>query len=71
MQGRLHITEKEYCLFCVWTGPEFELKVEKIVRDDDFYMSAMRPKLLQFYNDHLIPEIVDPKKCRSLPIRNT
>jgi hypothetical protein len=35
--------------------------VEIIMRDDDFWRDKMETQLVEFYNSHLLQEIVDPK----------
>lgn len=69
VQGQLHIARKKVCLFAVWTGPDFPLKVVWVTKDDVFWQEKMLPKLVRFYNDCLIPEILDPRKTRSMPLR--
>lgn len=71
MQGQLHIADKKICLFAVWTGKELPVKVEKITRDDEFWEKAMKNRLIDYYNKCLLPEIVDPRKSRSMPLRTT
>lgn len=71
IQGQLHITRKDLCLLAVWTGKEFPLKIEKITRDDTFWKNKMEPRLIKYYNECLLPEIVDPRKSRSMQLRST
>nr|XP_049695083.1 uncharacterized protein LOC126054273 [Helicoverpa armigera] len=71
IQGQLHITKKNVCLLAVWTGKEFPLKVEKITRDDEFWQGQMQTRLVNYYNLCLLPEIVDPRKSRSMALRDT
>lgn len=71
VQGQLHITKKNLCLLAVWTGKEFPLKIEKITRDDEFWQNQMQTRLVNYYNECLLPEIVDPRKSRSMPLRST
>ncbi|XP_047525801.1 uncharacterized protein LOC125063416 [Pieris napi] len=71
IQGQLHISEKKLCLFAVWTGQQFPLKVEVISRDEGFWCQKMKPKLINFYEKCLLPEYIDPRKSRSMPIRST
>lgn len=70
IQGQLHIANKSVCLLAVWTGSNFPMKVENIYRDDDFWTQKMLPRLLKFYNTCILPEIVDPRKSRSMPLRD-
>jgi hypothetical protein len=68
IQGQLHITNKEYCLFVVWTP--LGMSVEKIKKDDDFWKKNMEKQLITFYERCLLPEIIDPRHPRGLPIRD-
>ncbi|CAH2092528.1 unnamed protein product [Euphydryas editha] len=36
IQGQLHVTRREKCLFAVWSGENKPLKTEVIKKDDDF-----------------------------------
>lgn len=69
VQGQLHIADKNVCLFAVWTGSDFPIKVVRVDRDDEFWREKMLPKLIQFYYSCMLPELIDPRKSRSMPIR--
>lgn len=69
VQGQLHITQRRNCFFVVWTP--HGISIEKIDRDDDFWREKMEAKLSQFYLKCILPEIVDPRHPRKLPIRET
>ncbi|XP_060878263.1 uncharacterized protein LOC132950736 [Metopolophium dirhodum] len=66
IQGQLHITNRKFCYFCIWTPKG--LIVEKIERDDKFWMD-IEPKLKKFYMECLLPEIIDSRLDRGLPLR--
>lgn len=68
VQGQLEIGEKDYCLFGVWTPKE--MRVEKIYRDREFFKNKMRNKLLAFYVNSLLPEIVDSRAARNMALRD-
>ncbi|XP_070151996.1 LOW QUALITY PROTEIN: uncharacterized protein [Polyergus mexicanus] len=67
IQGQLHITQRQYCIFALWTP--LGLKMEKIIRDDIFWTENMVSKLIQFYEDCILPELLDPRVERNMPIR--
>ena len=67
IQGQLHITQKEYCLFAVWSP--LGLIIEKIVKEDAFWKEHMESHLVKFYTNCILPEIIDPRHPRSMPIR--
>lgn len=68
IQGQLNICEKDYCIFAVWTKKG--IKYEIVKRDVDFWTTSMLPKLEQFYYNCYLPELVDPRYTRNMPIRN-
>lgn len=41
-----------------------------LARDEEFWKAKMEQKLLDFYNKCLLPEIIDPRKSRSMSIRD-
>ena len=68
IQGQLHITGREYCLYVIHTS--VSQKITKVLRDDNFWSTKMEPRLTKFYMDCLLPEIIDPRQTRSRQIRN-
>ena len=67
VQGQLHITEKKYCIFAVFTGVDiYWVTVE---RDDQFWEDKMHRKLTDFYEDCLLPEILDSRYLRRMELR--
>ncbi|KAK5643017.1 hypothetical protein RI129_009184 [Pyrocoelia pectoralis] len=68
IQGQLHVTRRIYCVFCVWTP--HGVKTETIFADDSFWSIEMETHLVSFYKKCLLPEIVDPRVARNMPIRN-
>ena len=69
VQGQLHITGKKVCLFAVWSGENNLLKTEYIQRDDLFWTNVMEKKLVRFYMDCVVPEIIDPRVRRNMDVR--
>lgn len=53
----------------IWYGNN-KIKTELIEKDDAFWEKEMEPKLLKFYYDCLLPELVDPRHTRNKPIRD-
>lgn len=68
VQGQLHISKKNFCYFCIWTSRG--IFYEKIKRDDNFWETKMLPHLVNFYHNCLLPEMVDPRYDRNLPLRD-
>lgn len=69
IQGQLHVTQREKCLFAVWSGENQPLKTEIIRKDHVFWEKKMKDKLVSFYMDWLLPEIVDSRRARGMPLR--
>lgn len=70
IQGQLHVTKKDKCLFGLWFGSNFPIKTEVIYRDDHFWTTIMETKIKNFYLDCLLPELIDPRHTRKMPIRD-
>lgn len=68
VQGQLRVTGRQFCFFTLWTPKG--IKIAKIPRDDSFWEDKMFTKLKSFYMNCLLPEIIDPRHNRSMPIRN-
>lgn len=68
IQGQLHVTNRSYCVFAVWTP--HGMKSETLFRDTTFWSTSMEPLLSQFYFNCLLPELVDPRRARNMPIKD-
>lgn len=69
VQGQLHITGRQKCIFGVWSGCDKDIKIEIIERDDQ-YWQEMESKLVHFYMTCMLPELCDPRHVRNMPIRD-
>lgn len=70
VQGQLHVTGRRQCLFGIWAGEKEPVHIERIEKDDEFWKSNMESKLSHFYHKCLLPEIINPRHTRGMPIRN-
>lgn len=68
IQGQLHVTGRTFGIIAYWTKKG--IKYETIKKDDQFWENNMFPKLQTFFSNCLLPELVDPRHSRSMPIRN-
>lgn len=68
MQGVLHVTDKKIGFLVVWLGDN-EYRIERVLRDDKFWEEKMKQKLLFFYNEAMLKEVVDPRKNRKMELR--
>lgn len=69
VQGQLHVTNKNRCLFGIWGGEKEPMEVIYINRDDQFWKEKMKPKIIDFYHNHILPELVDSRQTRGMPLR--
>lgn len=67
IQGILHVTKRQTAIVVIITNKDFREII--ITRDDSFWKTKMEKKLLDFYENHVIPEIVDSRINRSMSIR--
>lgn len=66
VQRQRNITKRDYCIFAL----PLDLKYTRIERDEIFWQTCMIEKLIAFFNDHMVPEIIDPRFSRGMPLRN-
>lgn len=69
IQGQLHITDRKKCLLGIWVGENNPLHIEYIDRDDHFW-TGMEKKIVNFYKKCLLPELVNSRYERGMPIRH-
>lgn len=67
MQGQLNITQRTYCIFTIWTPKS--VKTVRVNRDNNFWQNKMLPFFTRFYFDCMLPEILDSRHNRHMPIR--
>lgn len=70
VQGQLHVTRRNECIFGIWFGENQPLIIERIFKDDAFWKARMEKKIVNFYLKCLLPEIIDPRQIRGLGIRD-
>ena len=68
VQGQLHIARRQCCIFAVGT-PKY-MKWIRVDRDDDFWDRHMKDFLIRFYQECMLPEILDSRVNRNMPIWN-
>ncbi|CAG9773499.1 unnamed protein product [Ceutorhynchus assimilis] len=66
IQGQLAIADKQMCYFVVWSP--HGMVVEEIFRDLQFWNEKCIPKLKSFYENFVLPELIDPLYPKDLPI---
>ncbi|XP_076549399.1 uncharacterized protein LOC117605294 [Osmia lignaria lignaria] len=68
VQGQLHVTQRKYCIFAIWTPKSIHMI--HVNRADAFWTNHMEPFLTRFYEECMLPEILDSRHNRHMPIRN-
>ena len=69
VQEGLHITQRDYCIFALCTTKD--IKYVRVERDDDFWETKIAGRLHDFYFECLLPEILDSRYNRNMPIRES
>jgi len=68
VQGQMAVGDRPWCDFVVYTTKG--INVQRIEFDKDYWEKTLLPKLIEFYDNILGPEIVSPVHVIGLPIRN-
>lgn len=66
IQGQLAITGRNWCDLYFWCPNE--TKIVKIYKDNSFWVKIL-PRLKAFFMECVLPELVDPRASRNLPLR--
>ncbi|XP_042912555.1 uncharacterized protein [Parasteatoda tepidariorum] len=66
IQGQLAITQRQWCDLFFWS--ESDSLIIKICRDENFWIKGVK-KLENFFMDCILPELVDSRFKRNMPIR--
>lgn len=72
LQSELHVSGREYGFIMVWLR-EFEgepqYRIVEVPKDDAFFEENIRSKIVYFYEEVMMKEIVDSRKSRYMPLR--
>jgi hypothetical protein len=68
VQGQMAITGRSWCDFVILTKKD--LSVERITFDQEFWQIELLPKLTEFFDNCLAPEIVSPVHVLGMPVRD-
>ena len=68
VQGQMGIGVRPWCDFIIFTNRG--ISVERIKFNGNFWYNELLPKLADFYNNCLAPEIVSPMHALGLPLRD-
>ena len=61
IQGQLNIFNKEWCDFVLRRTNPYEIYIERIKKDRQLWEHDMLPKLTDFYDKFLLPELALPR----------
>ena len=68
VQGQMAVGNRKWCDFVVFTTKG--ISVKRINYDEEYWMNTLLPKLEEFYDTCLAPEIVSPIHALGLPLRD-
>ncbi|KAK9739848.1 hypothetical protein QE152_g8633 [Popillia japonica] len=68
VQGQLNILKRNFCDFVIYTKNDFQ--VERIYKHTEVWRTTMLPKLNSFYQQCMLPEIVDGRIPRGMKARD-
>ena len=66
VQCQLACTGAKFCDFFVWTPNE--TSCQRIAADETFIANRLE-KVKAFYDERIVPEMIDPRKARHMPLR--
>ena len=67
VQGQMAVGDRPWCDFIIYTT---SISIERIYFDLDYWLHTLLPKLEDFFDNCLGPEIVSPLHTLGIPIRN-
>jgi hypothetical protein len=68
VQGQMAIGCQPWCDFVVYTNEG--INVERVSFNESFWNDKLLPKLIPFYNNCVVPEIVSPVHALGIPVRD-
>ena len=68
VQGQMAIGGRPWCDFVIFTSKG--LSIQRVQFDERYWKEDLLPKLENFYDNCVAPEIVSPLHCLGLPVRN-
>ena len=68
VQGQLAIGNRPWCDFIVYT--QKGLSIDRVNFDREFWSNRLYPKLIEFYDNCIAPEIVSPVNILGMPLRD-
>ena len=67
VQGQMAVGDRPWCDFVIYTKT---ISIERIYFDSDYWLDTLLPKLEDFFDNCLGPEIVSPLHTLGIPMRN-
>ena len=68
VQGQMAIGCRPWCDFVVYTNKG--INVERVRFSESFWNDKLLPKLISFYDNCVVPEIVSPVHALGIPVRD-
>lgn len=72
LQSELHITGRKYGFIMIWLGEyegEPQYRIVEIPKDDSFFEREIKNKLVYFYEEVMMKELVDSRMKRHMELR--
>lgn len=72
VQSELRITGRKHGFIMVWLGEshgEPQYRIIEVTRNDSFFDKEIKPKLIYFYNEVMVKELVDSRRGRFMELR--
>lgn len=72
IQSELHITQRKFGFVMVWLGEfndQTQYRIVEIPKDDAFFEKIIKPKLVYFFENVMVKELVDSRKERRMKLR--
>lgn len=68
VQGQMGVGGRPWCDFVVYTKKG--ISVERVPFNETYWNNKLLPKLIEFYDSCVLPEIVSPVHALGLPVRD-
>ena len=68
VQGQMGVGKRPWCDFVVYTKKG--ISVERVPFNETYWNNKLLPKLIEFYDSCVLPEIVSPVHALGLPVRD-
>lgn len=68
LQGEMHVTQRKFAYLVIWLG-ESNYRIMEVARNETFFKEKILPKLVFFYEECMLKELVDARVGRNMKLR--